>query len=141
MKPVDSLKTTAPTKSSLRVIVITLWMVAIGVLFSSQDAFAFGSRVPTASGNYCMDEAHEWLAQTFGTAAQPVTIKRIGSGRSWHYWVSTGVCSGYVVMQFTGAEGFDCTIPQYGSRVRFLEQIWGEGDCERVLPEVVFPRR
>jgi hypothetical protein len=49
------------------------------LLFASSDAFAFGAKIPTASGNYCKDEANEWLENRFGAEGKALSLTKAGS--------------------------------------------------------------
>lgn len=108
-------------------------------LFAAIDAHAMGGKIPTESGNYCKDEANEWIVKRFGAENKAQSMTKAGSGRDWQFWAKVPVCDGAIVLDFAGTEGFECTNAQYGSRTRYLRQIWGYGDCERVLPRPEFP--
>lgn len=109
------------------------------LLLAATDAFAFGAKIPTESGNYCKDEANEWLVNRFGREGKALSMTKAGSGRDWQFWAKTKLCEDAIVLDFVGTEGNECTTAQYGERIRFMKQVWGQGDCARVLPRPEHP--
>lgn len=85
--------------------------------------------VPSASGNYCVDEAQGYLQKDFGPSAR-ITKASHEHVQLWELWVRSNVCTDWIVFTPSALQkDSNCTSPAYGSAPKSLEAMWGYGDC------------
>lgn len=109
----------------------------VSVIGASQ-AQASWERIPSKSGSFCKDDINDFFEARF-PGEKITSMDKFGSGRGWAIWARTTVCSGYLVFDFNGIEGYECTMPQYGSRTVWLRRVWGYGGCSSVMPHDEYP--
>lgn len=115
-----------------------LILLAVVGFFSTIPGFAH-ERIPSESGNYCKDEANEFIRYYWGPRARFHELKKLGNGTQWEYWGEANFCRGNFVFIYLAQENFGCSQAQLDRRSRFLMQVYATDDCRRLLPHQAFP--
>lgn len=111
-----------------------VFLTAISLALSFNASAGMFDKVPSPSGDYCNDEIHEFMSQRFGLPSSEIKIRRF-CGNNWmNFYVWTPMCAGEFVFDALEVASIDCTNPQYGKRVYFLNRVHASGDCVKYLP-------
>src|SRR4051812_1424470 len=91
-------------------------------------------QVPTRSGDYCEDEAVDYLHRHFGESIKIKGVKKIGGGgMPWAYYAETDICRGTFAFHFNMDHSIGCKEAQFGWRSRVLDNVYGLDECQSVL--------
>lgn len=92
--------------------------------------------IPSASGDYCQDQALEVLKGLYGEDIKVQTVYVDGAGEGVHYWMKTNLCDGYIVASFV--RNASCKVAHYGFVPNYMKRVWAEGQCLEVLPSDLY---
>lgn len=125
-----------------RVLMMAMGLLAAGSMASAEETFSEGffSTVPSASGDYCRDEALVALHDLYGEEAKIEVVAFVdGAHETVNYWMKTNICEGYIVASFVRSAA--CKSAHYGSVPNYMKRLWAfGGNCVQVLPSDEFPQ-
>jgi hypothetical protein len=122
-------------------------IVASLVTIVSGCATGHDKPLAVEGGNYCQDEAIQWVKDRFGedTQIRASWIDKAGiqekAVTGWRVLVWTNKCDGYFTMDYGFRTVSECTRPQHGERHHMMLMVGAVGDCRRLLPRMEHPRK
>ncbi len=111
------------------------------ILFGNLGEADSFERIPTATGNYCKDQAIHFIKFRFGDEAKitewfPHTGRPSGHGTMAD--VKVNFCDGFFSFKWF-ADSSTCKSAHYISVPRYLINIKGQRDCREFLPRAIRP--
>lgn len=107
-------------------------------LSMSASAEPWLTKIPSETGNHCVDQAFGHLRSLFGVQAK---FRRVltdsCSGCSSMIWIRSDLCDGYFVANFNG--NASCGVTHYGMVPLYVSRVWAHGGCAKLLPSDSFP--
>lgn len=90
-------------------------------------------KIPSETGNHCVDQAFGHLRHLFGEDIKMKKALTDGCSTCNNYdWIKTNICSGYFVSSYNGTAS--CSSAHYGFVPLYVKRIWAYGDCKKFLP-------
>lgn len=108
------------------------------IYFLSVSAFAgIFTKMPTETGNFCLDQAVAHLRYLFGEGIEIKENFFDQGGDVYSFWIKTNLCDG----QFVAAvyRNASCTSAHYGFVPLYIRRIWAHDQCKMLLPEDTYP--
>ncbi|MGE0632086.1 MAG: hypothetical protein AB7O96_06740 [Pseudobdellovibrionaceae bacterium] len=107
-----------------------------------QSAQAGWKKVQSETGNHCTDQVRGHLRYLFGNEVnfeKPYSEHCNSGDPNCRYWFKTNLCDGYFVA--VNIRGASCSHTHYGFVPIYVTRIWAYGDCKRLMPHDVYPRK